>query len=143
MCLEKNKKKTKKTKTDMLEDSQFPLCFQLWLYLPFSSPTHTFFFFYFLHYITYPWTLTNQQTTRLAKTQLWGITTLTVIRQDGTKNPEPKTWKPEQSLTASFVAIKDKIATFAKPQKYIFPSPPYPVKVQLWFNCCPSTEESF
>lgn len=41
----------------MLEDSQFPLCLQLWLYLPFFLSHSRFiflFFIIFLRYLTYP-----------------------------------------------------------------------------------------
>ena len=102
----------------MVQDSQFPLCLNHGLSSPSPLPSLPYFCFLATSPTSEPWL--NDKPQGLQK-QLLESTALTVIGQAGTNNPKPQAWKPEHSPTASFTAIKDTTATWAKPQRYVFP----------------------
>lgn len=105
-------------------ESQFHLCPWLW---PHFTPTHTHFFLPFLLVLLSSlaslWTVTNRQTTGLAKTA-HSSPALTVIRCDCTNRPEPQAWKLEEPSTESFVAITDKYHSPGQTTKTHTPPPP-------------------
>ena len=108
----------KNTKTNMVQDSQFPLCLNHGLSSPSPLPSLPYFCFLATSPTSEPWL--NDKPQGLQK-QLLESTALTVTGQAGTNNPKPQAWEPEHYPTASFTAIKDTTATWAKPQRYTFP----------------------